>query len=98
MRLTCTFPQIGLSFRDREFQVWVLEELPEVIPVVIEVKDEILAPRVVQEVAQRAQRQALGLPKPEPEVQAPPQPPLSLPPVDHVVDDEIPPPPPPHPS
>ncbi|KAJ0494066.1 hypothetical protein HanIR_Chr12g0593171 [Helianthus annuus] len=61
MRLTHTFDGIGLRFRTRNYQVFQPEVLPEVIPVVIEIRDGVLAPPAVQAVAQQTQLEALGL-------------------------------------
>ncbi|MFS8032947.1 hypothetical protein Hanom_Chr17g01563731 [Helianthus anomalus] len=62
----------------------------ELIPVVIEVRDGVLVPPVVQAAVRQAQLEALGLA----------QPPSSLhfPTANHVIDDEIPPPKPPPPA
>ncbi|MFS7964117.1 hypothetical protein Hanom_Chr08g00746411 [Helianthus anomalus] len=95
MRLTRTFPE-GLRFRGANHQVWVPEVILELIPVVIEDRPDILAPRAVQEQIQRLQRQALSIPEPEPEVQAQALP--GSPPVDDVADEGILPPPLPPPT
>ncbi|KAJ0911693.1 hypothetical protein HanRHA438_Chr06g0265971 [Helianthus annuus] len=86
MRLTHMFDRIGLWFRKHDYLLFDPEVLPEVIPVVIELRDGVLAPPTVQAVARQAQLEALGLAQPEDQAKPPP-------PADHVVDDEIPPPP-----
>ncbi|MFS7938407.1 hypothetical protein Hanom_Chr05g00439331 [Helianthus anomalus] len=61
MRLTHTFDGIGVRFRTRDYQVCHPKVLPEVIPVVIELRDRVLAPPQVQAAARQAQLEALGL-------------------------------------
>ncbi|KAL9999992.1 hypothetical protein Hdeb2414_s0451g00896671 [Helianthus debilis subsp. tardiflorus] len=71
MQITRTF-DVGLRFRGADGLIFHPEPLPEVIPVVIELRPGILAPADVQQAARRAQRQALGIDEPEdqPEGQA----------------------------
>ncbi|KAF5774746.1 hypothetical protein HanXRQr2_Chr13g0604181 [Helianthus annuus] len=75
MQITRTF-DVGLRFRGADGLIWQPEVLPEVIPVVIEVRPGMLAPPDVQRAARRAQLQALGIdepeaqPEPQPEAQA----------------------------
>ncbi|MFS7900076.1 hypothetical protein Hanom_Chr04g00330381 [Helianthus anomalus] len=47
MRLMHQFDGIGLRFRTCDYQVWEPEMLLEVIPVVIELRDGVLAPPAV---------------------------------------------------
>ncbi|MFS7961710.1 hypothetical protein Hanom_Chr08g00718311 [Helianthus anomalus] len=95
MRLTHTFDGIGVRFQTRDYQIFHPEVLSDVIPVVIELRDGVLAPPVVQVAARQAQLEALGLDQDQDQPQPPPP---HSPLADHVIDDEIPPPPSPPPS
>ncbi|MFS7941809.1 hypothetical protein Hanom_Chr06g00480751 [Helianthus anomalus] len=72
MQITRTF-DVGLRFKGADGLIWQPEVLSEVIPVVIEVKPEVLAPPEVQRDARRAQRQALGIDEPEDQPEGQPQ-------------------------
>ncbi|KAJ0575400.1 hypothetical protein HanIR_Chr05g0212311 [Helianthus annuus] len=72
MQITRTF-DVGLSFRGADGLVWQPEVLPEVIPVVIEVRPGVLAPPDVQRAARQAQLHALGIDQPEAQPEAQPQ-------------------------
>ncbi|MFS7992763.1 hypothetical protein Hanom_Chr12g01086151 [Helianthus anomalus] len=61
MPLTHTFDGIGLRFRTRDYQIFQPEVLPEVIPVVIEVRDRVLAPPAVKAATRQTQIEAPGL-------------------------------------
>ncbi|KAF5814804.1 hypothetical protein HanXRQr2_Chr03g0115241 [Helianthus annuus] len=64
MQITRTF-DVGLRFRGADGLIWQPEVLPEVIPVVIEVRPGVLAPPDVQQAARQAQLQALGIDQPQ---------------------------------
>ncbi|KAM0008775.1 hypothetical protein Hdeb2414_s0105g00795601 [Helianthus debilis subsp. tardiflorus] len=72
MQITRVF-DVGLRFRGADGLIFQPAVLPEVIPVVIEVRPGILAPADVQQAARRAQRQALGIDEPEDQPEGQPQ-------------------------
>ncbi|KAJ0565229.1 hypothetical protein HanIR_Chr06g0260291 [Helianthus annuus] len=70
----CDTFDVGLRFRGADGLIWQPKVLPEVIPVVIELRPGVLAAPDVQQAARQAQLQALGIDQPQPQPQAQPQP------------------------